>query len=84
MHSNNPIQAVGELANIWSARLGRSETDPYFGLLPCQYHVHLYLNYKGDVGNGGHDKSDYKRQRRKVIASTFDRLLKTVRKGTKK
>jgi hypothetical protein len=50
----DPIKAVFELANIWSSRLGRKETDPYFGLLPCQYVVHLYLDYQGDVGNGGH------------------------------
>jgi hypothetical protein len=56
LHDNDPIKAVFELANIWSSRLGRKETDPYFGLLPCQYVVHLYLNYQGDVGNGGHSQ----------------------------
>jgi hypothetical protein len=52
----DPIKAVSELANIWSSRQGRKVTDPCFGLLPCQYAVHLYLNYQGDVGNGGHSQ----------------------------
>jgi hypothetical protein len=54
LHGNDPIKSIFELANIWSSRPNRNETDPYFGLLPCQYAVHLYLNYQGDVGNGGH------------------------------
>jgi hypothetical protein len=54
LHDPDPIQAVSTLANIWSSRPGRVETDPYFGLLPCQYWAHLFLNYQGDVGNGGH------------------------------
>ena len=56
LHDPDPIKAVCELANIWSSRLGRKETDPYFGLLPCQYAVHLYLNYAADIGNGGHSQ----------------------------
>lgn len=54
LHDPDSLNAVGELASIWSSRPGRKETDPYFGLLPCQYAVHLFLNYQGDVGNGGH------------------------------
>lgn len=54
LHAEDPITSVHELANIWSSRPGRSTSDPYFGLLPCQFAVHLYLNYQGDVGNGGH------------------------------
>jgi hypothetical protein len=54
LHSEDPLRAVFELASIWSSRPGRCEKDPHFGLLPCQYNVHLYLNYQGDVGNGGH------------------------------
>jgi hypothetical protein len=56
LHDPDPIKAVFELANIWSSQPGRKETDPCFGLLPCQYAVHLYLNYQGDVGNGGHSQ----------------------------
>src|SRR5262249_17325470 len=56
LHEPDPIKAVFELTNIWSSRPGRKETDPCFGLLPCQYAVHLYLNYQGDVGNGGHSQ----------------------------
>jgi hypothetical protein len=56
LHDNDPIKAVFELANIWGSRPGRNETDAFFGLLPCQYVVHLYLNYEGDVGNGGHSQ----------------------------
>jgi Domain of unknown function (DUF4375) len=56
LHDPDPIKAVFELANIWNSRPGRKETDPYFGLLPCQYAVNLYLNYQGDVGNGGHSQ----------------------------
>jgi hypothetical protein len=47
---------VFELANIWSSRPGRNETDHCFGLLPCQYAVHLHLNYQSNVGNGGHSQ----------------------------
>jgi hypothetical protein len=54
LRDNDPIKAVFGLADIWSSRPGRKDTDPCFGLLPCQYAVHLYLNYEGDVGNGGH------------------------------
>jgi len=54
LHDPEPSRAVFGLAQIWSSRQGRKETDPYFGLLPFQYAVHLYLNYQGDVGNGGH------------------------------
>lgn len=56
LHGDDPITSVHELANIWSSRPGRHETDAFFGLLPCQYAVHLYLNYSGDVGNGGHSQ----------------------------
>lgn len=56
LHDPDPIEAVYELASIWSSRPGRNKTDPYFGLLPCQYTVHLFLNYQGDVGNGGHSQ----------------------------
>jgi hypothetical protein len=49
-----PMEAVYSLSEIWSSRQGRSASDPCFGLLPCEYNVHLYLNYRGDVGNGGH------------------------------
>jgi hypothetical protein len=56
LHDPDPIKAVFGLANIWSSRPGRNETDPCFGLLPCQYAVHLFLNYQGDVGNGGHSQ----------------------------
>jgi hypothetical protein len=54
LYSLDPIKAVFELANVWSSRPGRREADPYFGLLPCEHAVHLFLNYQGDVGNGGH------------------------------
>lgn len=56
LHDPDPLKTVWELANIWSSRPGRKETDAYFGLLPCQYTVHLFLNYQGDVGNGGHSQ----------------------------
>ncbi len=56
LQSDKPIQALGELADIWSSRAGRKVTDPYIGLLPCQYHAHLFLNYQGEVGNGGHSQ----------------------------
>jgi Domain of unknown function (DUF4375) len=56
LHDPDPIKAVFELGNIWSSRPDRKETDPCFGLLPCQYAVHLYLNYEADVGNGGHSQ----------------------------
>jgi Domain of unknown function (DUF4375) len=56
LHASDPIKSVFALANIWSSRQGRKETDTCFGLLPCQYAVHLYLNYQGDVGNGGHSQ----------------------------
>src|SRR5262245_11032599 len=54
LHDPDPIKAVFALADVWNSRPGRKETDPFFGLLPCQYAVNLYLNYQGDVGNGGH------------------------------
>lgn len=54
LYAPDPLKAVWELASVWSSRPGRRETDAYFGLLPCQYTVHLFLNYQGDVGNGGH------------------------------
>ncbi|WP_425618421.1 DUF4375 domain-containing protein [Anatilimnocola sp. NA78] len=56
LYARDPIEAVFELASIWSSRPGRKETDAYFGLLPCQYTIHLFLNYQGDVGNGGHSQ----------------------------
>jgi len=56
LYDTDPIKAVFELANISSSRPGRKQTDPYFDLLPCQYVVRLYLNYQGDVGNGGHSQ----------------------------
>jgi hypothetical protein len=56
LHCSDPIKAVFDLASIWSSRPGRKQTDPYFGLLPCQYAVHLFLTYQGDVGNGGHSQ----------------------------
>jgi hypothetical protein len=51
---DDPIAAVYALSEIWSSRQGRTESDSFFGLLPCEYNVHLYLHYSGDVGNGGH------------------------------
>jgi hypothetical protein len=56
LHDLDPIKSVFELANIWNSRPGRKETEPYFGLLPWQYAVNLYLNYQGNAGNGGHSQ----------------------------
>jgi hypothetical protein len=50
----DPMAAVYGIAEIWSSRRKRFELDPCFGLLPCEFNVHLFLNYQGEVGNGGH------------------------------
>jgi hypothetical protein len=54
LNSDDPIDALHQFASWWSARPGRTEQQPNFGLSPTEYDVHLYLNYLADVGNGGH------------------------------
>jgi hypothetical protein len=54
LNRENPSEAVFALAEIWSSRQGSTESDPFFGLLPCEFAAHLYLNYLREVGNGGH------------------------------
>lgn len=49
-----PIKAVYALCNIWSARPNRSEDRQFFGFSEPEFHVHCYLHYAGEVGNGGH------------------------------
>lgn len=54
LSSPAPIKAIYALCDIWSARPGRSEEDEFFGLSEPEFHVHLYLHYQGEIGNGGH------------------------------
>ena len=54
LRSDDPRRAIADLAAIWSARPGRSESQACFGLAEAEFNVHLYLAYTGEVINGGH------------------------------
>jgi hypothetical protein len=54
LRSANAIEAVGDIAAIWSARPNRSVEQPYFGLAEPEFNVHMCLSYTGEVMNGGH------------------------------
>ncbi len=49
-----PLEAVHTLCGIWAGRPDISEDREFFGLSEPEFHVHCYLHYQGEVGNGGH------------------------------
>ncbi|WP_035614333.1 DUF4375 domain-containing protein [Haloferula sp. BvORR071] len=49
-----PMEAVHTLCDMWACREGVSEDREFFGFSEPEFHVHLYLLYQGEVGNGGH------------------------------
>ncbi len=54
LHDTKPLEALERLGSIWSAREGVSEDKPFFGFSEPEFHVHMYLLYQGEAGNGGH------------------------------
>lgn len=54
LHETEPLEALARLGTIWSTREGVSEDKPHFGFSEPEFHVHMYLLYQGEVGNGGH------------------------------
>lgn len=56
LYQTEPLQAIYELAQIWSAREGVSENRSYFGFSQIEFRVHVLLFYQGEVGNGGHSQ----------------------------
>jgi hypothetical protein len=54
LNREDALGAIYALAEIWSSRPGRLLSHRHFGLLPCEFNAHLFLNYVGNVGNGGH------------------------------
>jgi hypothetical protein len=54
LFGSEPLEALPALSSIWAGRPGVAEEHEFFGLSEPEFHVHLYLLYHGEVGNGGH------------------------------
>jgi hypothetical protein len=54
LFETEPLEALPALCSIWAGRPGVAEDREFFGFSEPEFHVHLYLLYQGEVGNGGH------------------------------
>lgn len=54
LFATEPNIALNELSSVWTRRSEVTEAKEFFGLAEAEFHVHIYLLYEGDVGNGGH------------------------------
>lgn len=56
LFQTEPLEAVYGLCGIWAGRPGVAEDREFFGLSEPEFYVHCYLQYQGEVGNGGHSQ----------------------------
>jgi hypothetical protein len=54
LFETDPLEALPVLSSIWAGRPGVAEERDFFGFSEPEFHVHLYLLYHDEVGNGGH------------------------------